>query len=86
MERCYWPIVSEAMMLLAVKTVKSNYKNKEPSQQRRDSCYCRVPYIKGTAENIERILQPNMIRVAHNPINILRQSLTNVKDRNKPSE
>ena len=38
-----------------------------------------IPYIKGISENISRILQPFNIRVAHKPITILRQLLTNIK-------
>ena len=44
-----------------------------------------IPYIKGTSETISRILQPYNIRVAHKPTTTLRQSLTNVKDRDEPN-
>ena len=45
-----------------------------------------IPYIKGTSETISRILQPYNIRVAHKhkPTTMLRQLLTNVKDRDEP--
>ena len=45
-----------------------------------------IPYIKGTSETIARILQPYNIRVAHKPITTLRQLLTNVKDKDEPSD
>ena len=44
-----------------------------------------IPYIKGTSETISRILQPYNIRVAHKPTTTLRHLLTNVKDRDEPS-
>ena len=44
-----------------------------------------IPYIKGTSETISRILQPYNIRVAHKPTTMLRQLLTNVKDRDEPN-
>ena len=40
---------------------------------------------KGTSETISRILQPYNIRVAHKPTTTLRHLLTNVKDRDEPS-
>ena len=45
-----------------------------------------TPYITGTSETIARILQPYNIRVAHKPITTLRQLLTNVKDKDEPSD
>jgi len=45
-----------------------------------------IPYIKGISETIARILQPYNIRVAHKPITTLRQLLTNVKDKDGPSD
>ena len=42
-----------------------------------------IPYIKDISENISRILQPFNLRVAHKPITTLRQSLTNVKDKDE---
>ena len=45
-----------------------------------------IPYIKGTSETIARILQSYIIRVAHKPITSLRQLLTNVKDKDAPSD
>ena len=45
-----------------------------------------VPYIRGSSETIERILQPYNIRVAHKPITTLRRLLTNVKDRDKSED
>ena len=45
-----------------------------------------TPYIKGTYETIARILEPYNIRVAHKPITTLRQLLTNVKDKDEPSD
>ena len=44
-----------------------------------------IPYIKGTSETISQILQPHNIRVAHKPTTTLRHLLTNVKDRDEPS-
>ena len=43
-----------------------------------------IPYIKVTSETISRILQPYNIRVAHKPTIMLRQLLTNVKDKDEP--
>ena len=48
--------------------------------------YLVLPYIKGTSETIAWILQPYNIRVAHKPITILRQLLTNVKDKDEPND
>ena len=45
-----------------------------------------IPYIKGSSETIPRILQPYNIRVTHKPITTLRQLLTNVKDKDEPSD
>ena len=45
-----------------------------------------IPYIKGTSETIARILQPYNIRVAHKPITTLRQLLTKLKDKDKPTD
>ena len=45
-----------------------------------------IPYIRGTSETIERILQPYNIGVAHKPITTLRRLLTNVKDKDKPED
>ena len=45
-----------------------------------------IPYIKGTAETIARILQPYNICVAHKPITTVRQLLTNVKDKDEPND
>ena len=42
-----------------------------------------IPYIRGTSENIARILQPCNIRVAHKPITTLGQLLTNAKEKDK---
>ena len=42
--------------------------------------------IKGTSETIARVLQPYNIRVAHKPITTLRQLLTNIKDKDEPSD
>ena len=44
-----------------------------------------IPYIKGTSETIAWILQPYNISVAHTPITTLRQLLTNIKDKDEPS-
>ena len=44
-----------------------------------------IPYIKGTSETISRILLPYNIRVAHKPTTMLRQLLTNMKDREEPN-
>ena len=43
-----------------------------------------IPYIRGTSETIQRILQPYNIRVAHKPTMTLRRLLTNVKDKDEP--
>ena len=43
-----------------------------------------IPYIRGAAEAIARILQPYNIRVSHNMITTLLRLLTNVKDKDKP--
>ena len=43
-----------------------------------------IPYIRGTAEAIARILQPYNIRVSRNTISTLLRLLTNVKDKDKP--
>ena len=45
-----------------------------------------IPGIKGTSETIPRVLQSYNIRVAHKPITTLRQLLTNVKDKDEPSD
>ena len=42
-----------------------------------------IPYIRGAAEAIARILQPYNIRVSHNTITTLLRLLTNVKDKDK---
>ena len=44
-----------------------------------------IPYVKGTSETISRILRSYNIRVAHKPTTTLRHLLTNVKDRDEPS-
>ena len=44
-----------------------------------------IPYIKGTSETISWILQPYNICVAHKPATMLRQLLTNVKDKDTPN-
>jgi len=44
-----------------------------------------IPYIKGTSETISRILQRYNILAAQKPTTTLRNSLTNVKDRDKPN-
>ena len=43
-----------------------------------------IPYTKGISENISHILQPFNNCVAHKPYTILRQLLTNVKDKDDP--
>jgi len=45
-----------------------------------------IPYIKRTSETIARILEPYKIRIAHKPITTLQQLLTNVKDKDEPSD
>ena len=42
-----------------------------------------IPYIRGTSENIARILQAYNIRVAHKPITTLGRLLTNARDKDK---
>ena len=68
--------------------VKRNvYKNNEPNTTNaKPVTAATIPYIKGTSETIARILQPYNNRVAHKPITILRQLLTNVKDKDKPND
>ena len=44
-----------------------------------------VPYIKGTSETISRILHPYNFCVAHKPTTKLWHLLTNIKDRDEPS-
>ena len=48
-EPCYWPIVNEAVMLLAVKTVKRDYKNKEPSVTNNDVTPISATYLTSRA-------------------------------------
>ena len=58
--------------------IKYDYQKKKFSEGS-DGC-------KGTSETIARILQPYNIRVAYKPITTLRQLLTNVKDKDEPSD
>ena len=65
------------------------YRNSEPNATNTNATpvtTATIPYIKGTSETIARILQPYNIRVAHKPITTLRQLLTNVKDKDEPSD
>ena len=67
----------------------NTYRNSEPNVTNTNATpvtTATIPYIKGTSETIERILQPYNIRVAHKPITTLRQLLTNVKDKDEPSD
>ena len=67
----------------------NTYRNSEPNVTNTNATPVTtaiIPYIKGTSETIARILQPYNIRVAHKPITTLRQLLTNVKDKDEPSE
>ena len=45
-----------------------------------------IPYIRGTSENIARILRPCNIRVAQKPMFTLRRLLTKVKDKDEPED
>ena len=67
----------------------NTYRNSEPNATNTNATpvtTATIPYIKGTSETIARILQPYNIRVAHKPIITLRQLLTNVKDKDEPSD
>ena len=67
----------------------NTYRNSEPNATNTNATpvtTATIPYIKGTSETIARILQPYDIRVAHKPITTLRQLLTNVKDKDEPSD
>ena len=67
----------------------NTYRNSEPNPTSTNVTpvtTATIPYIKGTSETITRILQPYNIRVAHKPITTLRQLLTNVKDKDEPSD
>ena len=67
----------------------NTYRNSEPNATNTNVTpvtTATIPYIKGTSETIARILQPYNIRVAHKPITTLRQLLTNVKDKDEPSD
>ena len=67
----------------------NTYRNCEPNATNTNAkpfTTATIPYIKGTSETIARILQPYNIRVAHKPITTLRQLLTNVKDKDEPSD
>ena len=63
----------------------NTYRNPEPNATNTNATSV-IPYIKGTSETIARIRQPYNIRVAHKPITTLRQLLTNVKDKDEPSD
>ena len=66
----------------------NTYRNSEPNATNTNATpvtTATIPYIKGTSETIARILQPYNIRIAHKPITTLRQLLTNVKDKDEPS-
>ena len=68
---------------------RSHIRNSEPNATNTNATpvtTTTIPYIKGTSETIARILQPYNIRVAHKPITTLRQLLTNVKDKDEPSD
>ena len=68
---------------------QNTYRNSEPNATNTNVTpvtTATIPYIKGTSETIARILQPYNIRVAHKPITTLRQLLTNVKDKDEPSD
>ena len=45
-----------------------------------------IPYVRGTPDNIARILHPYDIRVARKPITALGRQLTNVQDKDKPKD
>ena len=67
----------------------NTYRNSEPNATNTNATpvtTATIPYIKATSETIARILQPYNIRVAHKPITTLRQLLTNVKDKDEPSD
>ena len=67
----------------------NTYRNSEPNATNTNATpvtTATIPYIKGTSETIARILQPYNIRVAHKPITTLRQLLTNVEDKDEPSD
>ena len=67
----------------------NTYRNSEPNATNTNATpvtTATIPYIKGTSETIARILQPYNIRVAHKPITTLLQLLTNVKDKDEPSD
>ena len=67
----------------------NTYRNSEPNATNTNATpvtTATTPYIKGTSETVARILQPYNIRVAHKPITTLRQLLTNVKDKDEPSD
>ena len=68
---------------------QNTYRNSEPNATNTNATpvtSATIPYIKGTSETIARILRPYDIRVAHKPITTLRQLLTNVKDKDEPSD
>ena len=67
----------------------NTYRNSEPNTTNTNATpvtTATIPYIKGTSETISQILQPYNIRIAHKPITTLRQLLTNVKDKDEPSD
>ena len=67
----------------------NTYRNSEPNATNTNSTpvtAAAIPYIKGTYESTARFLPPYNIRVAHKPSSSLRQLLTNVKDKDEPSE
>ena len=67
----------------------NTYRNSEPNATNTNTTpvtSATIPCIKGSSETIARILQPYNIRVAHKLITILRQLLTNVKDKDEPSD
>ena len=67
----------------------NTYRNSEPNATNTNATpvtTATIPYIKGTSETIAQILQPYNIRVAHKPTTTLRQLLTNVNDKDEPTD
>ena len=74
---------------LQCKLEHNTYRNSEPNLTNTNLTpvtTATTPYIKRTSQTVPQILRPCNIRVVHKPITTLRQLLTNIKDRDKPSD
>ena len=66
--------------------VKRKMKKPENIDETQNHQFVTAPYIPTVSERISRILKPINVKLVHKPVNKLRNTLCNHKDRRKPQD